>query len=193
MYNAEQIQAVRRRQVETLLGLAGKSFEGVERLIALNLRTVRSSIDEASQVALATVSARDVKSLIDARMAGVQPAVEKVRAYSRDFAEIVSSTGAELTRVAAASAVDAGQQVLDGAEEMASDVAPVAEALDQAAADVATTTREAVQETRDTVQNAAADIGQTSEAVAESAASPSIAVSADAPAKTPARSRRSAS
>lgn len=191
MYTAENIQAVRRRQVEALLGLSGKTFEGVERLIALNLRTVRSAIDEASQAALATVSARDVKSLIDARIAGVQPAVEKVRAYNRDVAEIVRSTGAELTRVATASVVDTRQQLLDGAQAAAVAVAPAVVALDEVVADAATS-HDAVEAATATIENAAAETRQEAEAVAESVTSPEIAVSADAPAKTTARSRRSA-
>lgn len=200
MYSTEQVLIARRRHVETILGLTGKSLEGVERLIDLQLRTVRSAIEDTSQAALAAVSARDVAALIGARMARVQPAAEKAAAYSREFLEIVASTGAELTRVAGVGSADTKQQLVDaaaGADAAVEEAGRVsAEALSnvreaafdsaEALQDVDTATQALAQATAGPAEELPA------QAAVEPVAQPSVAVSTDAPAKAQPRSRRSA-
>lgn len=196
MYSAEQIQDARRRQVETLLGLAGKSFEGVERLVALNLRTTKSAIDDASQAAMAALNSRDIPSLLQVRLSRVQPAAEKASAYGRDVAEIFSATGAELTRFAEAAASEARERLLRSAaavKAQAEAIAPAAAAVAERAAEtVAESVDQATEEVAQTLQ-AAANEGT---AAVEAATEPSISIKGDASPKTqtqtPSRGKRSA-
>ncbi|MEO6897719.1 MAG: phasin family protein [Caldimonas sp.] len=107
MTNVEQIVTAQKSNVETLFGLTGKAFEGVEKLIELNLQVAKSAMSEAAQTTQAALSAKDAQELMALQASLLQPAAEKAAAYSRYLYEIASSTGAEVQRVAEATGADA--------------------------------------------------------------------------------------
>src|SRR3954451_11117287 len=102
MMTVEQIVSVQKSNVETLFGLTGTAFEGVEKLIELNLQVAKSAISEAAQTTQAALSVKDAQELLALQASLLQPAAEKAAAYSRYVYEIASSTGAEVSRVAKA-------------------------------------------------------------------------------------------
>ena len=107
MTNVEQIVTAQKSNVETLFGLTGKAFEGVEKLIELNLQVAKSAMSEAAQTTQAALSAKDAQELMALQASLLQPAAEKAAAYSRYVYEIAASTGAEVTRVAEAQSAEA--------------------------------------------------------------------------------------
>ena len=107
MTNVEQIVTAQKSNVETLFGLTGKAFEGVEKLIELNLQVAKSAMSEAAQTTQAAMSAKDAQEFLALQASLLQPAAEKAAAYSRYLYEIASSTGAEVQRVAEATGADA--------------------------------------------------------------------------------------
>ena len=106
-FTPEQLAAVHKDNVETLLGLTNKAFEGVEKLVELNLQVAKASIGEAAETTKAAMSVKDVQELLALQASLLQPAAEKAAAYSRYVYEIAASTGAEVSRVAEATAADA--------------------------------------------------------------------------------------
>ena len=107
MMTAEQMMAAHKSNVETLFGLTTKAFEGVEKLVELNLQVARAAISEAAENAKAAMSAKDAQEFMALQASMLQPAAEKAAAYSRHLYDIAASTGAEVTRVAEATAADA--------------------------------------------------------------------------------------
>ena len=107
MMTVEQYVSVQKSNVETLFGLAGTAFEGVEKLIELNLEVAKSAISEAAQTTKAALSVKDAQELLALQASLLQPAAEKVAAYNRYVYEIASSTGAEVSRVAEATGAEA--------------------------------------------------------------------------------------
>ncbi len=107
MTTVEQIVNAQKSNVETLFGLTGKAFEGVEKLIELNLQVAKSAMSEAAQTSQAALSAKDAQELMALQASLLQPAAEKAAAYSRYLYEIAQSTGAEVQRVAEATGADA--------------------------------------------------------------------------------------
>ena len=103
----EQIVSAQKSNVETLFGLTGKAFEGIEKLIELNLQVAKSAMTEAAQTSKAALSVKDAQELMALQASLMQPAAEKAAAYSRYLYEIAASTGAEVTRVAEATSADA--------------------------------------------------------------------------------------
>ena len=103
----EQIVSAQKSNVETLFGLTGKAFEGVEKLIELNLQVAKSAMSEAASTSKAALSVKDAQELMALQASLMQPAAEKAAAYSRYLYEIAASTGAEVTRVAEATSADA--------------------------------------------------------------------------------------
>jgi phasin family protein len=107
MITVEQIVNAQKTNIDTLFGLTGKAFEGVEKLVELNLQVAKTAIAEAAQTTQAALSAKDAQELLALQSSLLQPAAEKAAAYSRYVYEIAASTGAEVTRVAEAQGAEA--------------------------------------------------------------------------------------
>lgn len=107
MMTAEQLMAAHKSNVEVLFGLTNKAFEGVEKLVELNLQVARAAIGEAAENAKAVMSAKDAQEFMALQASLLQPAAEKAAAYSRHLYDIAASTGAEVTKVAEATAAEA--------------------------------------------------------------------------------------
>src|ERR1051325_11707321 len=104
MLNAETLLASQKNNVETLFNLTNKAFEGVEKLIELNLQVAKTSIAEAAENAKAALSVKDAQELLALQAGLLQPAAERAAAYSRHLYDIGASINAEVTKVAEATA-----------------------------------------------------------------------------------------
>jgi phasin family protein len=107
MITVEQIVNTHKSNIDTFFGLTGKAFEGVEKLIELNISAAKSAMTEAAQTTKLALSAKDPQELVALQTSLMQPAAEKVAAYGRYVYEIAASTGAEVSRVAEAQAAEA--------------------------------------------------------------------------------------
>jgi len=107
MITAEQIVNVQKSNVETLFGLTGTAFEGIEKLVELNLQVAKSAIADAAANTQAALSVKDAQELLALQSGLLQPAAEKAAAYSRSVYEIAAATGAEVSRVAEATSAEA--------------------------------------------------------------------------------------
>ena len=101
-----QILDSHKANVETLFGLTHKAFEGVEKLIELNVTASRAALNDAASHAQAVLSAKDVQELLALQANMFQPLAEKTAAYSRHLYDIASSTGAEFNKAAEAKAAE---------------------------------------------------------------------------------------
>ena len=100
MLTAEQIVAAQKANVEALFGLTSKAFEGVEKLVELNLQVARTTMGEVAETAKAAFSVKDAQELLALQAGLLQPAAEKAAAYSRYVYEIAATTNAEVTKIA---------------------------------------------------------------------------------------------
>ncbi len=107
MITVEQIVNTQKSSIDTLFGLTGKAFEGVEKLIELNISAAKTAITEAAQTTQAALSVKDAQELVALQSSLLQPAAEKAAAYGRYVYEIAASTSAEVARVAEAQAAEA--------------------------------------------------------------------------------------
>ena len=106
MLTAEQVMAAHKANVETLFGLTNKAFEGVEKLVELNLQVARAALGEAAEATKAAMSVKDAQELLALQAGLLQPAAEKAAAYSRHHYDIAAATSAEVSKVAEATAAD---------------------------------------------------------------------------------------
>jgi phasin family protein len=102
MLTAEQVVAAQKANVETLFGLTNKAFEGVEKLVELNLQVAKAAIDEAADHTRAALSVKDAQELLALQASLLQPAAEKAASYSRHLYDIAAATTAEVTKIAEA-------------------------------------------------------------------------------------------
>ena len=107
MLTAEQIIAAHKSNVEVLFGLTNKAFEGVEKLVELNLQVAKAAMGEVAETTKAALSVKDAQELMALQAGLLQPAAEKAAAYSRHLYDIAASTNAEVTKVAEATVTEA--------------------------------------------------------------------------------------
>ncbi len=112
MLTAEQFMIAQKSNIETLIGLSNKAFEGVEKLVELNLQVARTSMGEAAEAAKAILAVKDAQEFMAVQASLMQPAAEKAAAYSRHLYDIAASTGAEVTKVAEATAAETQSKFL---------------------------------------------------------------------------------
>ena len=122
MLTAEQILAAQKANLQTLFGLTQKAFEGVEKLVDLNVQATKAAMSESANNTQAMMSAKDAQELLALQASLMQPLAEKTVAYSRHLYDITSGASAEFSKVAEAQASDAQKKIMsavDGAAKNA--------------------------------------------------------------------------
>lgn len=170
MLTAEQILAAHKANVETLFGLTNKAFEGVEKLVELNLQVAKTALSEAADTTAAALSVKDAQELLSLQAALLQPTAEKAASYGRHIYDIASATGSEVAKVAEAQFADAQKKftaVVDSAAKNAPAGTENAVALVKSAVAAANNAFESVQKaTKQAVEVAEANFqAATSQAV----------------------------
>lgn len=94
----EQIAAAHKANLETLFGLTNKAFEGVEKIVELNMAATRAALSEAASHSQALLNAKDIQELVTLQTSLFQPLAEKTAAYNRHLYNIATSTSAEVSK-----------------------------------------------------------------------------------------------
>ncbi len=100
MMTAEQLLAAHKANVETLFGMTNKAFEGMEKLVELNLQVARAALAESADSTKAVLSVKDAQELMALQAGMLQPAAEKAASYSRHLYDIAAATNADLAKMA---------------------------------------------------------------------------------------------
>lgn len=112
MLTAEQLLATHRANVDTLFTLGQKAFEGVEKLVELNMQTAKTAMEEVAEHTRAIMSVKDAQELVALQTSMLQPSAEKAAAYSRHLYDIASTTSTEVGRLAETQAAEAQQKFM---------------------------------------------------------------------------------
>ena len=112
MLTAEQLMASHKANIETLFGLTHKAFEGVEKLVELNVQATKAALAETANHAQAVMGVKDAQELLALQAGMVQPLAEKTAAYSRHLYDIATAAGADLGKTLEAQTADAQKKVM---------------------------------------------------------------------------------
>lgn len=107
MLTVEQVMASHKANIETLLGLTSKAFEGVEKIVELNLSASKAALAESGDHAKALLSVKDAQELMALQSGLLQPLAEKTAAYSRHLYDIASGASADFSKSVEEQATDA--------------------------------------------------------------------------------------
>ena len=110
MLTPDQFLASQKANLETLNGLTNKAFEGVEKLVELNLQATKAALTESQSHAQALLSVRDVQELLTLQAGMLQPLAEKTAAYSRHLYDIASGTSSEFSKAVEAKVAESQAQ-----------------------------------------------------------------------------------
>ncbi len=148
MLTVEQVLASQKANVETLLGLTTKAFEGVEKIVELNMMASKAALAETSDSAKALLSVKDAQELMALQSGLLQPLAEKTAAYSRHLYEIATSTSSEFSKAVEVQAAEVQQNfagMIDAAAKNAPAGSETAVAAMKSAMAAATNALESVQ------------------------------------------------
>ncbi len=106
MLTVEQVMASHKANIETLVGLTSKAFEGVEKIVELNLTASKTALAEIGDHAKAVLSVKDAQELLTLQSSMMQPLAEKTAAYSRHLYDIASGSTAEFSKAFEEQAAD---------------------------------------------------------------------------------------
>ena len=113
MLTAEQIMASHKANIETLFGLTHKAFEGVEKLVELNVQATKAALAETANNAQAVMGVKDAQELLALQARMVQPLAEKTAAYSRHLYDITQSAGADISKTLEGQTAEAQKKMAD--------------------------------------------------------------------------------
>jgi len=118
----EQFSAASKANVEAQLALitalTNKAFEGVEKVVDLNLNVAKASLEESNAAAKQFLTVKDAQEWLTLAAAQAQPNAEKALAYGRHLASIASGVQAEFTKAAEAQIAETSRKVLELVEEV---------------------------------------------------------------------------
>lgn len=177
MLTAEQMMASHKANLEMLFGLTHKAFEGVEKLVELNVQATKAALAESANHAQAVMSVKDAKELMALQASMVQPLAEKTVAYSRHLYEIASAAGSEIGKTMEVQAAEAQKKFADLVDEAAKNApagSDAAVALMKNAVSAANNTYESMQKaTKQATSMAEANFNKAASSVGSSVANPS--------------------
>ena len=115
----EQFTAANKANLETLFGLTNKAFEGVEKLVELNLQVAKAALGESAENAKAVLAVKDAQDLLALQASLLQPTAEKAAAYSRHLYDIATATSAEVTKAAESQFAELQQRFMSAVDTAA--------------------------------------------------------------------------
>jgi phasin family protein len=119
-----QVLASQKATLEAFLALQNTAFSGFEKLVDLNLRVVKATLDETTQKAQEAMALEDPQQAIAFMTTlAAQPGAEKALAYSKHVYDIVSGVQTQVGRLTEAQ-MAAGQKNLSEAIELLTKNAP---------------------------------------------------------------------
>lgn len=105
-------------QFALLQSLTAKTFEGVEKLVDLNINAARATLEEGSAAARELLAVKDAQEFFSLTAAKAQPTAEKALSYGRQLASIAAATGAEFSKAAESQIVEANRKVIALVDEV---------------------------------------------------------------------------
>jgi phasin family protein len=105
-------------QLAMLTALSNKAFEGVEKLVDLNMTAAKASLEESTAATKQLLSAKDPQEFFSLTAAQAQPSTEKAAAYGRQLSAIAASTQAEFSKAAEAQIAETNRKVISLVDEV---------------------------------------------------------------------------
>ena len=115
----ERAIASHKSNIEAMLAFQSTAFSAFEKLIDLNVKVARATLDEASSRAQEMMALKDPQQALAYTASIAQPSTEKAVAYGKHVYDIIAGVQAEIARLSEAQMADQQQQITDALEQLA--------------------------------------------------------------------------
>ena len=115
----QQVLVNQKASVDNFLAFHEAVFNGFEKLVDLNLKVARASLDEAVQKAQEALEVKDVQEAVNFTSGLVQPNTDKVAAYGKHVYDIVAGLQSSITKLTEEQIAQAQRQMDETIEQLA--------------------------------------------------------------------------
>ena len=105
--------------LEAMISAQTTLFTGFEKLVDLNLKAMKASLDEVSEKSAEVIAIKDPQLAVAMTSAFAQPATEKAMAYSKHIYDIVTGVQADLSKLSEAHIATGQKNIHEAVEQMA--------------------------------------------------------------------------
>ena len=121
---ADQITAANKTNLDTVQGIATKSFAGVEKMVELNMAAAKALMTESFSHAQSVLAAKDLQAAFALQTGLVAPMTEKTVSYSRHVYGILMEASSEYTKAVEGKTAEAQKAITEVMENVSKN-APV--------------------------------------------------------------------
>lgn len=104
--------------LNNLLAVQGQLFQGFEKLVDLNVNTLRDSFQRAAERSQQVVSVKDARDVVELSQSVVQPGAEQALQYGKNVYDIVSELQVNLSRLAESQIAQGQQQISEAIDQL---------------------------------------------------------------------------
>lgn len=183
----QNVFATQKATLDNLLAVQGAFFNGFEKLVDLNLKVMKATLEETAQKSQEAIEVKDAQEAAAFTSSLVQPNAEKTLAYSKHVYDIFSSLQGDLSRLTEARIEQAQAQVSDAIDQFAK-TAPTGS---ESAVALMKSTVASMNNAYESLSKAAKQASQTAESNLNAAANATFQA-AETAAKPASRTRRAA-
>ena len=114
----QQVLNSQKAALEAFVSIQGSVFGGFEKLVDLNLKAMKATLDEVSEKSQQVASVKDAQEAVAMTSSLVQPNAEKAMAYSKHVYDIVTSVQADLTKLGEAQLAEGQKHMQEAIEQL---------------------------------------------------------------------------
>ncbi|MFW7340224.1 TIGR01841 family phasin [Pollutimonas sp. H1-120] len=114
----QHVLAGQKASLDNLLAIQGTFFGGFEKLVDLNLKVIKATLDEVAQKSQQAIEVKDAQEALAFTSGLVQPNAEKALAYSKHVYDIVSGVQVDLSKLTEEQIAQGQQQVSDAIDQI---------------------------------------------------------------------------
>jgi phasin family protein len=114
----QQVLNSQKAAIEALVSIQGSVFGGFEKLVDLNLKAIKATLDEVSEKSQQVAGVKDAQEAVAMSSSLVQPSAEKAMAYSKHVYDIVSGVQSDLTKLGEAQLAEGQKHMQDAIEQL---------------------------------------------------------------------------
>lgn len=115
----QHVIASQKASLDNMLAFQGAFFGGFEKLVDLNIKVMKATLDEVAQKSQQAIEVKDAQEAMSFASSLVQPNAEKALAYSKHVYDIVSGVQGDITRLTEEQIAQSRQQLNDALEQVA--------------------------------------------------------------------------
>lgn len=114
----QQVLSRQKANVNSLIATQAALFAGFEKLIDLNLKVIKATIDEFALRSQQAVEVKDPQEAVAFSTNLVQPSAEKALAYGKHVYDIVSGVQTELVKLTEEQIAEGQQQISEAIDQL---------------------------------------------------------------------------